>query len=443
MTELDTIFALSSGHGRAGVAVVRVSGPQAAEAFKVFGVCCPSPRLALVRSLRDAAAGIIDQALCLWLPGPSTATGEDMVELHLHGSPAVIDVVLRQLGQQVGFRIAERGEFTRRAFFNNKLDLLQVEGLSDLLASDSEPQRRLAMRQFLGESSSIFDGWRNRLLSALALAEAAIDFSDEADVAEKAWRQSLPVVETLLAELNIALGQADRVAAVRRGLSVVIAGPPNVGKSSLLNRLASRDAAIVSPIAGTTRDVVEAAMMIGGVQVLLADTAGLRSDSVDEIENEGMTRTRNRLETADVVLWVEDGRSALHAAELGNHSDLKIANKSDQTSEEDSIHLRNDGWYLVSAKTGEGIEALLQSLSELIRLRVSVGEHDVVVRERHRLAVQKAISHLDLALTRSEDTLEFAAEDMRKAAQCLAGVTGRIDVEDVLGKIFQDFCIGK
>lgn len=443
MIKIDTIFALSSGLGRAGVAVVRISGPASQSVFQSFGVTCPTARLATVRLLKDDEGSVIDQALALWLPGPSTATGEDMAELQLHGSPVIVEAVLRQLSSAPQCRLAEPGEFTRRAYLNNKLDLVQVEGLSDLLLSDSEPQRRLAMRQFLGETSSVFDKWRARLLGALALAEAAIDFSDEADVAEKAWGQALPIVRDLQIELQAALGQAARVASVRRGLSIVIAGPPNVGKSSLLNRLVEREAAIVSPIAGTTRDVIEAATMVSGVQVLLADTAGLRADGLDAIENEGMARTRKRVDQADIVLWVTDCSIALERLNESQNADFLIVNKSDQMSAEDLIRCHNEGWLVVSARTGDGILALLDGLSNLIRQRVSLGEHDVVVRERHRIAVQSAVQSLDLALSRSEDTLEFAAEDMRKAALSLAGITGRIDVEEILGKIFQDFCIGK
>ena len=437
----STIFALSSGSGRAGIAVVRISGPSAFRAFSVFDVLPPVPRIAVVRKLKGHGGEVLDEALVLWLPGPGTATGEDMAELHLHGAPAVVSAVLEKLGAADGFALAEPGAFTYRAFRNNRLDLLQVEGLADVLSSETAGQRRLAMRQFLGETSSIYERWRADLLRALALVEAAIDFSEEDDVAERAVEESRVAVDFLASAFESALQQADRTSAVRRGLRVVLAGAPNVGKSSLLNWLAGRDTAIVSPVAGTTRDVVEAPLVLGGVPIIVSDTAGLRSGSVDEIEREGMRRTRRAVDEADILVWVTstDSESDLVWPRV---PEVVVLNKVDR--EDGPVrHVKAEVVWPVSVKTGKGLEALQQGLMKLIRDRNQLGEDAVVVRERHRQALQQALVHLHGARVAAERGLEFVAEDMRKAAQVLAGVTGRVDVEDLLGHIFKDFCIGK
>ncbi|NMD07833.1 MAG: GTP-binding protein, partial [Phyllobacteriaceae bacterium] len=321
------------------------------------------------------------------------------------------------------------------------LDLLQVEGLADVLSSETAGQRRLAMRQFLGEASSIYERWRADLLRALALVEAAIDFSEEDDVAERAVEESRVAVDFLASAFESALQQADRTSAVRRGLRVVLAGAPNVGKSSLLNWLAGRDTAIVSPVAGTTRDVVEAPLVLGGVPIIVSDTAGLRSGSVDEIEREGMRRTRRAVDEADILVWVTstDSESDLVWPRV---PEVVVLNKVDR--EDGPVrHVKAEVVWPVSVKTGKGLEALQQGLMNLIRDRNQLGEDAVVVRERHRQALQQALVHLHGARVAAERGLEFVAEDMRKAAQVLAGVTGRVDVEDLLGHIFKDFCIGK
>lgn len=437
----NTIFALSSGSGRAGIAVVRVSGAEARKVFSAFGISTPLPRRAAVRRLNNKAGDVLDEALVLWMPGPASATGEDMVELHLHGSSAVVMEVLKELGDIEGFDMAEPGAFTYRAFKSNRLDLLQVEGLADVLASETVDQRRLAMRQFLGEASSVYESWRADLLRALALVEAAIDFSDEDDVAQRAFAEACKVMDSLSLAFGRALAQSDKAASVRRGLRVVLAGPPNVGKSSLLNWLTGREAAIVSPVAGTTRDVVEAAVVLAGVPVLLADTAGLRSVAADSVEEEGMRRTRRAADESDVLVWVEatDGRSAPVGPRV---PDLTVLNKIDLVEVKSGVVADNGVWP-VSVKTGQGLEDFLEGLTKLIRARNHLGEDAVVVRERHRRALQNALAHLQQARLAAEQGLEFVAEDMRKAALVLAGVTGRVDVEDLLGQIFKDFCIGK
>ncbi|MCA0431933.1 MAG: tRNA uridine-5-carboxymethylaminomethyl(34) synthesis GTPase MnmE [Proteobacteria bacterium] len=440
-----TIFALSSGSGRAGIAVFRLSGPASAAALAALVGALPEPRRFSQRRLVASDGGLLDQAVVVWLPGPGTATGEDMAEFHIHGGPALIARLLRELSAMAGLRLAEPGEFTRRAFDNERLDLLEVEGLSDLLAAESEAQRHLAMRQFSGEVSGQIERWRGGLFESVSLVEAAIDFAEEDDVAGRAFGQARAAARTLLDELTDALAGSERAEAVRRGLRVVIAGAPNVGKSSLLNALVERDAAIVSPVPGTTRDIIEASLMIAGIPVSLADTAGLRDAAADAIEAEGMVRTARAISDADILVWVEAvDQPEEHPAAWT--PDLVVLNKADLMPR-DSIRISNDqeGTALlrVSAKSGSGLDALRAWLGKEVSRRLDGVEHAVVVRERHRIAVSESIRFLNDALQRREDALEIMAEDMRNAARALASLTGRMDVEEVLGRIFADFCIGK
>src|SRR4249919_156216 len=302
----DTIFALSSGRPPAAIAVVRISGPRAGEALKALAGRMPEPRKAGLARVRDPATGeAIDEALALWFPGPNSETGEDMAEVQLHGGRAVVAAVLGALGRIEGLRPAEAGEFTRRAFENGRLDLTAVEGLADLIGAETEAQRRQAYRQLKGLLGDRAETWRARLIEALALVEARIDFSDEADVPEDLIGPALVIAHSLRDEIAQALLGAARGERLREGLVVAIAGPPNAGKSTLLNRIARREAAIVSPIPGTTRDVIEVHLDLGGYPVTLLDTAGIR-DSDDPVEQDGVRRARQRAGAADLVLWVED-----------------------------------------------------------------------------------------------------------------------------------------
>src|SRR4051812_1271851 len=303
MTDQPTIFALSSGRPPAAIAVVRVSGPRAADTIMTFGGKLPEPRRAALRRLRHDGA-LLDEALVLWFPGPNTETGEDMAELHLHGGRAVVAAVLDALGKLPGLRVAEAGEFTRRAFENGRMDLTAVEGLADLVFAETEAQRAQAMRQYQGLLGGRAEAWRQKLIGALALIEARIDFSDEADVPEDLIGPALHAARELLDEIEKTLADEHRGERLREGLVVAIAGPPNAGKSSLLNRLARREAAIVSPYAGTTRDVIEVHLDLGGYPVTLLDTAGVR-ESDDPVEQEGVRRAQARAAAADLVLWVE------------------------------------------------------------------------------------------------------------------------------------------
>ena len=421
--------------------MVRLSGPSVQTVLSGLTDSLPVPRRALLKTIRSRdGLEIIDKGMVLFFPGPKSVTGEDVAEFHVHGSPTVVERLLHELSGFDNCFPAEPGQFTKRAFENERLDLVEVEGLADLLASETEAQRSLAMRQFSGEASSIYHTWHGELSSALAVIEASIDFADEDGVAEQAIAQVRPRLVLFRAMLESALIESEKASLVRRGLRIVIAGAPNVGKSSLLNALAGRRAAIVSEIAGTTRDVVEAPMVINGLPVSLADTAGLRDWTDDAIEREGIDRSRAEMLGADILVWVTVAGETLALPD--RRPDIVIHNKADLVSRE-SIHLRNESEVAVSVKTGEGIEALKSMLGERISQRTFLSETAIMVRARHRNAIQESIRFLNDALLKPDHVLELMAEDVRKAAVSMASITGRVGVEDFLGRIFSEFCIGK
>jgi tRNA modification GTPase len=441
MNGKSTIFAVSTGSGRAGIAVVRLSGPEVQAVLTALVRNVPLPRRASLKTIRSRdGAEMIDKGVVLFFPGPHSVTGEDVAEFHVHGSPTVVERLLLELSSFANCVPAEPGQFTKRAFENERLDLVEVEGLSDLLASETEAQRSLAMRQFSGEASSVYHSWHSELTGILAIIEASIDFADEDGVAEQAIAQVRPRMLAFSRMLQGALLHSEKAALVRRGLRIVIAGAPNVGKSSLLNALAGRRAAIVSDIAGTTRDVVEAPLVINGLPVSLADTAGLRDATDDEIEREGMERSRAEIAGADILVWVTVAGDA--AALPMRTPNIVVHNKADLVLRE-SIHLRNESDVAVSVKSGEGIDLLKLRLSELVSQRTSLTETAVMVRARHRIAIQESIRFLNDALSKPDHALELMAEDVRKAATAMASITGRVGVEDFLGRIFSEFCIGK
>ena len=442
MPDRATIFALSSGRPPAAIAVVRVSGPRAGDALIAFCGKLPEARRAALRRLRHPGTkAILDQALVLWFPGPNTETGEDMVELHLHGGRAVIAAVLAALARLPGLRMAEPGEFTRRAFENGKLDLTAVEGLADLVFAETEAQRAQAMRQLSGALAARAETWREKLVGALALVEARIDFSDEADVPEDLLAPAQRVAQELADEIESALRDERRGERLREGLTVAIAGPVNAGKSSLLNRLAQREAAIVSPYAGTTRDVIEVHLDLAGYPVTLLDTAGIR-ESEDPIEQEGVRRARARAEAADLVLWVVDasaGEDKKPDDRTNNVGLWIIRNKIDVAplgSAATSTQV-----FDISAKSGLGVDRLVGAIAAYAHDYFAAGEPALVTRERHRIALQQTVESLRRALVASAE--ELVAEELRLAARALGRLTGRVDVEDVLDVIFRDFCIGK
>ena len=426
---MDTIFALATAQGRAGVAVVRVSGPLAVPAVGIL--CGDVPQTRGVRALRDPAGELLDEALVLQFVDGKSFTGESVVELQLHGSPAVVNAVLRCLGDMPELRQAEAGEFTRRALENGRLNLAEVEGLADLIDAETESQRKQAVRVFSGALGVLADSWRTRLIRAAALLEATIDFADEEVPVDVS-----PEVNDLLGQVRAEMmreAEGVRVAErVRDGFEVAIIGAPNVGKSTLLNRLAGRDVAITSEVAGTTRDVIEVQMDLDGLPVTLLDTAGVR-DTDDIVEGLGVARAKERAERADFRIHL-----VMDSSEIGSDlgvDDLVVQAKSD---------LYGSGGLAISGKTGDGIDALIERVSA--RLQEKVGQIGIAMRERHRVAMVRAIGYLDdaaVAVQLPDAMTDLVAEDLRSAIRAVDSIVGRVDVEHVLDEIFSSFCIGK
>ena len=440
----DTIFALSSAPGRAGIAVFRLSGPAAGRALqRLAGRGLPPPRRAVRARLRHPDSGeTLDDGLCLWFPGPASFTGEDVAELHVHGGRAGIDAVTGALAGLPGLRLAEPGEFTRRAFEHGKMDLTAAEGVADLVAAETAAQHRQALRQMAGELGALYDGWRARLVRLLAHGEAAIDFADE-DVPATVTADAAAEANGLIAAIAAHLDDARRGERLRDGVRIAILGAPNVGKSSLLNRLARRDAAIVSPVAGTTRDVIEVALDLAGYPVAVADTAGLRAGG-DEIEREGVRRARVRAAEADlrIVMFAADAPApdAASAALLAGDADaLPVVNKIDLAPGPAALAGRAP--QRVSARTGAGFGALLAEIGRLVARRFDPAGAPALTRARHRAALEACLEALRRA--RTAPLPELAAEDYRLAARALGRITGRVDVEELLDVVFRDFCIGK
>ncbi len=434
----DTIYALSSGAGRAGVAVVRVSGLGAGEALRVLtGKPLPEPRRAVTRRLAHRGEAI-DDALVLWFAAPASFTGEDVAEFHIHGGRAVQAALFEALAAFEGFRPAEAGEFTRRAVENGKFDLTRAEALADVIDAETEGQRKQALSQYEGTLAALYEGWSARLLKAVAWSEAAIDFADEEipdDCGQEAWTLATGIIK----EIQQHLDDSRRGELIREGIYLTVLGKPNAGKSSLVNALARRDVAIVSEHAGTTRDVVEVRLDLGGYPVTVADTAGLR-EAAEGVEAEGIRRALARAESADFTLLVLDGSEAEPLAGLPGGilqgAALKIWNKADRSWPQERKGLR------VSARSGDGISELLEQLTSLIHARLeNRSGAPVLTRARHRHALEEARDTLTRALEAPE--AELMAEDLRLAQRALGRITGRVDIEDVLGAIFREFCIGK
>lgn len=439
----ETIFALSSATGRAGLAVVRLSGPAAGRILqRLSGAPLPRPRRATRAVLRASEGGdILDDGLVLWFPAPHSYTGEDVVELHLHGGIAVVAAVLDALGAAPELRLAEPGEFTRRAFEAGKIDLTAAEGLIDLIDAETEAQRRQALRQADGALGRLYESWRTALVGLLAHFEATIDFVDEPipESLETEVRQGILRIEK---ELTLHLDDNRRGERLRDGVYIAILGAPNAGKSSLLNLLARREAAIVSSAAGTTRDVVEVRLDLQGYPVTLADTAGLR-ESADAVEAEGVRRAHDRARQADLKLVLFDATVPLDAASHGLVDDETIVlfNKSDLADSAGSALPASLASFAVSVKTGDGIDPFLDALGEAVRVRTGLGDAPMITRTRHRTALQNCRDALARAAVAMES--ELAAEDLRLAVRALGRITGTVDVEDLLDVIFRDFCIGK
>lgn len=446
----QTIFALSSGRPPSAIALVRVSGPQAGLVLTTLAGKLPTPRQASRRLLRDRAGQPIDDAVVLWFPGPGSATGEDVAEFHVHGGRAVLAALLADISLIPNTRAAEPGEFTRRAFENGKLDLTEAEGLDDLIHADTDRQRRQALRQLQGLLGNRARDWRERIIEASALIEAGIDFSDEGDVPAELMAPAVKAIKALHAEIAKVLaaqGQAERL---RDGLVVAIAGKPNVGKSTLMNQLARREVAIVSPHAGTTRDVIEVQLDLDGYPVTVIDTAGIR-ETDDPVEQEGVRRARARAEDADLVLWLVEGE---RAADPDTTRSLRTAGE-DQRSSGSVWIVRNKidlggaatarpaGEFGISASRGDGIPELVEALVKFAADFFGTTEGALVTRARQRDLLVRASDSLRRSLELVEEGEELAAEELRAAAYALGRLLGRVDVEDVLGAIFQKFCVGK
>ena len=453
-----TIYALSTAPGRAGIAVIRISGRAARNAL--HELChgrFPASRVASFRRLRHPHTGeVLDEAMVLWLPGPANFTGEDMVELHVHGGRAVVAGVLEALAS-FGLRLAEPGEFTRRAFGNGKIDLTEAEGLADLINAETAFQRRQALAQHCGALRGQYEHWRSALLRAMAYVEASLDFSDEGDIAASAFNEAIPEVKRLVSELDRALADGRRGEIVREGIQVAIVGAPNVGKSSLLNALAGREAAIVFHEPGTTRDVIEVALDLDGFPFVLRDTAGLR-ETESPVEQEGIRRALASAMDADMVLIMYDATTPLpgplpmaEGATAFLHEGF--ASKTTETitviNKIDIAHPDLPRWpqetLLVSVKTGQGLDALRTALVRFAEESFGGSETPLITRVRHRQEIEHAQSALIQFLGSAEagEHPEIAAEHLRAAADALGRLTGRLDVEDVLGQIFSEFCIGK
>lgn len=445
----DTIYAPATGAGRAAVAVVRISGPRSSEAVRALTGGLPKPRRAALRQLvHDGVA--LDDALVLWFEGPASYTGEDAAEFHVHGGRAVVEAVLETLAAQ-GLRLAEPGEFTRRAFENGKLDLTQAEGVADLIDAETEAQRRQALGQLGGALSNRYETWRGLLVQALAMLEAAVDFPDE-ELPEDVAARARPGLEALEAQIGEALDDASRGRRVRDGFRIALVGAPNAGKSTLLNGLVERDAAIVTSTPGTTRDIIEVPLTLGGYKVLLADTAGLRATE-DAIEAEGVRRAQAWAADADLRLWVID--AAMFHVKQGDAyaivrpGDWAVINKIDIVDnfrlEELRAGLVDQGLVVLelAARKPGGAERARAALTSHVVDALSGAEFPAATRIRHAESLTEARSYLQRALSDVGLEVELAAEDVRLAARSLSRITGRIDPEDVLDRVFSSFCIGK
>ncbi|MBO22645.1 MAG: tRNA uridine-5-carboxymethylaminomethyl(34) synthesis GTPase MnmE [Rhodospirillaceae bacterium] len=440
----DTIYALSSGAGQAGVAVVRLSGPDADALLADLGVDpLPVPRRAdLHRIVADGK--LIDRAIVLRFPAPGSFTGEDVAELHVHGGPAVLDALFSAIGGTGRARLAEPGEFTRRAFENGKLDLTAAEGLADLVAAQTDAQRRLALRQYDGTLADLYEGWRARLVELMGCVEAEIDFSDE-ELPDGLRDETNANIAALRGEITEHLRSAARGERIRTGFPIVILGAPNVGKSSIINNLSNSDVAIVSETAGTTRDVIEVQLNLGGFAVTLSDTAGIRA-AADGIEAEGVRRAEQRASDAAlrlVVLDASEPEIPERVRGLITGDCIVVANKTDllNAAYVPPVELEGCSPFPISAATGEGLDTLLARLSDAVRNSLADSEGALPTRRRHRDSLtdaRDALGHVaDAAFP------ELAAEDVRVALRALGRITGRVDIDEVLDTVFRDFCIGK
>ena len=436
----DTIYALSTVVGKAGVAIIRIAGPDSKVVLEqLSGLSGPSPRRAYFCSLRaPESQEVLDEAVFIYFEGPKSFTGDDIVELHLHGSVSVVNDVLEVLSKFPCLRLAEPGEFSKRAFLNGKMDLTRAEGLASLIDAETSVQRRVALRQLSGELEQLYDKWRNDLIAVLALLEAFIDFPDD-DVPQDVLKEAAEKVAGLNDAIKRHLQSKNCGEVIARGINIAIVGAPNVGKSTLLNLLSKRDIAIVSNIAGTTRDVLQVKIDLKGYPVVLYDTAGIR-ETDDVIEREGVRRAKKVLDNADIQIAMLDASNVkeLDLKELDNDRQITVLNKSDLSFDLDkypnAVHM--------SALTGEGVEDFLDVLLELISVKYTPSNEPMITKIRYRKALESCVENLNYFSLEGKP-LELAAEDVRLAANSIGSILGKVDVEEILDLIFSSFCIGK
>ncbi len=435
MTASDTIVALSSGGLPSGVAVVRISGASCRIIVKMMLSSLPLPRVASLQTIHDInKQEALDQALVLWFPGERSFTGEDCLEFHLHGGRAVVNIIIENLCSLDQVRLAEAGEFSRRAFENGKLDLTEIEGIADLVSSETEAQRKQAFSQTRGDSRETFEAWRKRLIHMRALIEAELDFSEEEDVPEEIAQEGFSQVRQLKEEIEQHLDDNRAGEIIRDGFKIALMGKPNAGKSSLINALAKRDVAIVTAEAGTTRDVLDVHLNIGGYSVIVSDTAGIR-DSDSLIENEGIKRAKARGQNADLVLWLAD----IHDEDKSIDQDFDdielIITKNDEAMITSELS--------ISVQSGYGLDTLINFIANKIDRRLNTAESVLISRLRYREALIDCVSHLSNVLDQKHIDTELKAETLRHASDCIGRITGKVDVEDLLDVIFSEFCVGK
>lgn len=439
----QTIFALSSGRPPSAIAIVRLSGSQARKVLASLAGKTPVPRMARRVLLHDGNQQPIDDAVILWFPGPASATGEDVAEFHVHGGRAVLASLFAALSAFENVRAAEPGEFSRRAFENGKLDLTEAEGLADLIQADTDRQRRQALRQLKGLLGDKARDWRARIIEASALIEAGIDFSDESDVPEELVRPALAKIEVLLSEIEDVLAPQGRSERLREGLVVAIAGAPNVGKSTLMNALVRREVAIVSPHAGTTRDIIEVQLDLDGYPVTMIDTAGIR-ETDDPVELEGVRRAKMRAAEADLLLWLVDGEQKRDLLREGGAPVWTVRNKIDLTAGSVGLMQGLGGpEFGISASRGDGIGELIVALVSFAQNYFGSSESGLVSRERQRKLLQQTVTSLRRSMEIISEGEELAAEELRMAGNLLGRLLGRVGIEDILDVIFREFCIGK
>ena len=442
-----TIYALSSGLGIAGVSIIRVSGDSTKKVVKkLTGLDIPKPRVATLRKFNKINTNeLIDEGILIWFPGPESYTGEDLAEFHVHGSRAVVNAIKASISEIENCRLAEPGEFTRRAFQNGKINLLKAESISDLIASETEIQRKQAIKLMQGKSSDKFNSLREKILKVLSYIEAKIDFPDE-DLPENILSDTKKITKEVINEINIILKDEKVGERIREGFKIAIVGPSNAGKSSLLNYLSRREVAIVSEIAGTTRDVIETHLNLDGYPVVISDTAGIR-ESKDEIEKKGIKLALKRAEEADLRLVVIEPKSLNFTGflkDLFDENSILIINKSDLLKDTLDDQIKRLNHVLISINKNINLDILISKIKNKLKNKFINSEEILITRERHRVNLEKCVFHLRSfnEKNRSED-FDKAAEDLRLATRHLGMIVGKVDVEEILGTIFNDFCIGK